>query len=172
MTRHRAARSPGVGGFSALELVGVISVIAVVAACIFAWGNTAYQRGRQASCQSNLKQIGLALQLYAGDYGGRLPPSTDGLLVLDTYMKNRQILICPADAHPRSVGQRGASYGTSYFTVVGVATDDPPATVIAGDTAPRHRGRWNAVHLDGRVDLLPAAELPPSTPEGETQDAK
>ena len=162
MRRGAPGRSWANAGFSALELVGVVGVIAAVAGCLFLWGGHATRRAQEASCNSNLKQIGLALAMYADDHAGRLPASHEALPVLTSvYMKNWQILGCPADPHPPTVRIDGVEYGVGYFLVPGLANDDPPATIVAGDTEPRHRGRWNAVYLDGRVRSLPADELAP-----------
>ena len=161
--RGRAARrAAGTRGFSALELVGVMCVIAVVALAIFRWGVGVNGHAREASCKSNLKQIGLALAMYADDYGGRLPASKDALpTIAGIYTKNWQLFRCPTDADPVMIRHENADYGLSYFIVPGVASDDPPATVIAGDTEARHHGAWIAVCLDGRVRSLPGEELKP-----------
>jgi len=147
-------------GFSALELAGVMGVIAMVAGFLFAWGAHATERARDSSCRSNLKQMGLALAMYADDYGGRLPGSKDAIFTISSvYTKNQQLLVCPADREPRKVRRDGADYEVSYFIVPGYATDDPPSTIVAGDTAARHGHRWNAVCLDGRLKVLPARDL-------------
>ncbi|MBM3477562.1 MAG: type II secretion system protein [Armatimonadetes bacterium] len=155
-------RRGGTRGFSALELVGVMCVISLVAFAIFGWGVQVNWRAHEACCRSNVKQIGLALAMYADDYGGRLPASKDALFRMEAdYLKNWQLLRCSADEDPVMVRYEGTDYGVSYFLVPGVATDDPPGTVVAGDTEPRHHGTWNAVCVDGRLRSLPAKELEP-----------
>jgi type II secretory pathway pseudopilin PulG len=160
MDRGTRRQAPA-GGFSALELVGVMCVIAVAAAAILHWGVGVNARAREASCNSNLKQIGLALAMYADDYAGRLPASQDAVVQVETYMRNVQLLRCPADPDAVIVRREGTDYELSYFFVPGIATDDPPATVVAGDSEPRHEGAWNAVCLDGRGRSLRGAELKP-----------
>jgi len=57
-------------GFTLIELLVVIAIIAVLAAILFPVFAKAREKARQASCQSNLKQMGYALAMYRDDYDG------------------------------------------------------------------------------------------------------
>lgn len=59
-------------GFTLIELLVVIAIIAILAAMIFPVFSRARAAARKAVCQSKLKQIVLAIQLYAEDYNERL----------------------------------------------------------------------------------------------------
>jgi len=69
-------------GFTLIELLVVIAIIAILAAILFPVFARAREQARKTACLSNLKQIGLALQMYAQDYDETYPDSqitTNGL---------------------------------------------------------------------------------------------
>jgi prepilin-type N-terminal cleavage/methylation domain-containing protein/prepilin-type processing-associated H-X9-DG protein len=55
-------------GFTLIELLVVIAIIAILAAILFPVFAKAREKARQASCQSNLKQIALGELMYVQDY--------------------------------------------------------------------------------------------------------
>ena len=60
-------------GFTLIELLVVIAIIALLMAILLPSLNRARDQGKAVTCRNNLKQIGLALTLYAGDYNGKFP---------------------------------------------------------------------------------------------------
>jgi len=65
------------GGFTLIELLVVISIIAILAAIIFPVFATAREKARQSTCQSNMRMIGIAFQLYLADYNDTYPCTGD-----------------------------------------------------------------------------------------------
>jgi prepilin-type N-terminal cleavage/methylation domain-containing protein/prepilin-type processing-associated H-X9-DG protein len=59
--------------FTLIELLVVIAIIAILAAILFPVFARARENARRASCQSNLKQIALGMNMYIQDYDGRYP---------------------------------------------------------------------------------------------------
>ena len=84
LTHHRGvARS----GFTLIELLVVIAVIAILAAAMLPALANAKRKGHQTTCRSNMKQTGVAMQLYADDHEEFLPgPVWSG--VRPDYHKN------------------------------------------------------------------------------------
>ena len=109
-------------GFTLIELLVVIAIIAILAAILFPVFAQAREKARQASCLSNLKQIGTAIQLYTDDYDETMPcglftnyPDNDtdnnnaytyyGMPnMLDSYIKNWGIWKCPSFPHTSNLG--------------------------------------------------------------------
>src|SRR4051794_28698553 len=61
--------------FTLIELLVVIAIIAILAAILFPVFAQAKEAAKKASCLSNLKQISLAWQMYAGDYDDTMAPT-------------------------------------------------------------------------------------------------
>ncbi len=99
-------------GFTLIELLVVIAIIAILAAILFPVFAKAREKARQTSCASNEKQIGLGIMMYSQDYDEKLPFFRYGATVcnwvasdrgrnwtdvIDPYVKNRQIYLCPSN---------------------------------------------------------------------------
>jgi len=69
-------------GFTLIELLVVIAVISILAAILFPVFARARENARRATCQSNLKQAGLAFMQYTQDYDEKLPFSLNTQLIV------------------------------------------------------------------------------------------
>lgn len=98
---HRDLRN----GFTLIELLVVIAVIAILAGLLLPAIAKAKQRAKATACLSNLKQIGVAAQMYAHDSEGVLlldatipdPNITWGtILFTNLNLGARDVFVCPA----------------------------------------------------------------------------
>lgn len=84
-------------GLTLMELLTVISILATLAALLFPVYINLRTRTDITVCANQLRQIGLALKMYAHDHGDDTPygmPSFIGALY-PHYINNKEIFVCP-----------------------------------------------------------------------------
>lgn len=130
-------------GYTLMEILMVISVIAVLSAIVFGVMGAVKNRAKHAVCAEQLHSLGAAITLYANDHDGWVPPATTDewfyahrdppLVSLDElkaspqlfhdalrqYVKNEAIWFCPTDAYAHKdilwLGQRHLITSYRYF---------------------------------------------------------
>jgi len=143
-------------GFTLIELLVVIAIIAILAAILFPVFAKAREKARQASCQSNLKQLALASLMYAQDYDGIVPGWNFGSdcnnpgvgawwkHVIYPYVKNGQLYICPSKiVLQRTTCEKWATWANNMN--------------LGGSYAPNCRGLGNGRGTEDSKILNPAS---------------
>jgi len=144
----RASVRP-LSGFTLLQLLVVMGIIAVLAALLFGSLSSAREKGRKATCINNLRECYIAHVAYVHDYDGHLPPnqyvwgpygvcperSWDRMLISRTsYIADSQIAHCPSAAPERY--EPGHVYGSFIRNPAGYPTFD--RYIIDGGTSPEN----------------------------------
>ncbi|MFA6392428.1 MAG: hypothetical protein WCW66_06885 [Patescibacteria group bacterium] len=125
------SQTVGHNKFTIIELLVVIGIIAVLASMLLPTLNKAREKAKAINCLSNLKQIGVTMTLYAGDFQGFIPPyynaSSDKMwaetLVNNDYLKSTKVLVCPSVApftytgRSNTYGMRRIGYTTSSMNI-------------------------------------------------------
>jgi prepilin-type processing-associated H-X9-DG protein len=105
----------GKTGLSLLELMVVIGIVTILGALLLPSLARSREAAHRANCQSNLKQLGLVLEMYSAEDPGNLFPQTQkwhlngtptlswlrGSLLFPDYMTDVNMTLCPSDSRAR-----------------------------------------------------------------------
>ncbi len=147
-------------GFTLIELLTVIAILAILAGLLFPVFMTARGKAREITCVSNLRQIGLAIRMYAQDYDELYPWAVDPTdkytpeiwfsypefqaqipfmpmihETLQSYIRSRELFRCPADT----------GYDVEDFN--GIALDARPTSFEKFGTSYNYRTEIAFRHL-------------------------
>ncbi|MBN1521279.1 MAG: type II secretion system protein [Candidatus Aureabacteria bacterium] len=138
-------------GFTMIEMLVVLSIIVILAALITPATHLAKEKARKTQCINNLKQISVALNMFANEHGGDFPP--DGAVpntwmshLFPNYIRAEENFDCPS--HPY-VGTLAT--GPDYWYQSGYTLDDNPQALIVGCYEGCHAGMENKLTIGGNV---------------------
>ena len=168
--RHRTVRRRMVRGFTLVELLVVIGIIAVLIGVLL----PALRRARMASetvaCMSNLRQLVQATHMFAGEHAGYLPKAENNMgpvmlgwdrpqgtrwefapdmaswewAIMKYVSRNKGVFVCPADA-----GLRVRHLWNDTVAAPRVGGEDPKLDNVVGS----YRMNWSNEVLDGSKNL-------------------
>lgn len=174
-----------------LYIAAIMAGLGLVAAALIppAPGRGHMERARRANCMSNLKQLGLALAMYADDNNGRLPVDGDpptllgSLRLMERQMGSVKILRCPSDGQAWIGGatdMAGLTITNISYSYVPFLTWDETggsSTIVMLDrlNATEKGSKWpveanhgekggNVLFTDGHVEFV--TELPVALRDG------
>ena len=174
-------------GFTLIELLVVIAIIAILAALLLPGLAKAKEAGRNAACKSNLRQIGIALNLYVSDFqkfplfaeltSPQAPSLWDNKLVAYTA-KTPAVFNCPSNKGIRPwtndtprlgppTGHANPSYGYNISGCGNYDSGNVKESVGLGGIAADQRNPSAAPVPEGKVqspsDLIAVADYKPQS---------
>lgn len=139
--RHRKPH-----GFTLVELLVVVAIIGILASMLMPVLARAREAARRAVCANNLRQVGMALLMYADEAAGPyptlqqvgqpqclegpLPPlAFRGLAMYPEYVTDARILMCPSDLTAREEYKRGRWWASDMIDSVGTRPSIVPCLI-------------------------------------------
>jgi prepilin-type N-terminal cleavage/methylation domain-containing protein len=167
------------GGFTLIELLCAIGIIALLATLLVPVSQRIFVRADALRCMNNLRQIGMAVSMYASDNNDEIPrietnpeqkvysedANAKGMLeTLRKYGVTEQVVQCPADLKgPNYYSKMKTSYewrplgdgekkaNPMMYRRRGAFAIPPGRLRIATDFTPVHGGEMNRLYADGKV---------------------
>ncbi|MFQ6097916.1 MAG: prepilin-type N-terminal cleavage/methylation domain-containing protein [Armatimonadota bacterium] len=159
--------------FTLIELLVVIAIIAILASLIFPVFSRAREKARQGRCSSNIRQIGMALLMYADDFDECMPPQFTGgpqpglyrwMDEILPYVRNAQLFVCPTKAKAVYVPDTVGEYGGYVCNVAYFGRDnndgqptEPPFSIVGRALSEIEDESGTIMVGDGRTSNYQAA---------------
>ena len=144
-------------GFTLVELLVVIAIIGILVGLLLPGLNRARKQALKLNCQSNLRQIGIAIRTYLNDYGQAFPTASSGreaLNILNTknYIDNAAVFKCPASSTTGITGGANGDYFYDKSLTSSAGSDSAMASDSGGTFHSESPKPFNVLHVDGHVD--------------------
>jgi prepilin-type processing-associated H-X9-DG protein len=151
-------------------VVSAIAVLVLLGAGLFGTVGLEEQteQSRKAACQSNLKELDLAVLMYCQDFDQRFPMAYNWSDAVYPYVMNQEVYVCPSMPYMPC----GYAYNVYLDRLELKKLKRPSNTVVswdavggwnlAGDATladPRHDGGLNLAFSDGHVKWLEQSQL-------------
>ena len=132
-------------GFTLGELLLVLAVVVVIIGLLLPVIQYNNRRMERIACANNLRQIGLALYIYAKEHEGVFPPSLK-VLYDEQYLADKRLMDCPASR------ETGSPDSPDYIYTAGLSVRSSSLEPLVRDKAKNHaRKGTNVLYVNGEV---------------------
>ncbi|OGV72932.1 MAG: hypothetical protein A3K19_20910 [Lentisphaerae bacterium RIFOXYB12_FULL_65_16] len=145
-------------GFTLIELIVILAIVTLVALMLLPVPTVDPERVCQINCAGNMKQIGLALRMYATDSTETFPPADNApglnLLARRGYLTAMEVYLCPSTKAKPGGTEILDNLHLDYIYKGGYSERDcSQATGLACDRilTPNHKDFGNVLFGDGHV---------------------
>ncbi|NUM52054.1 MAG: DUF1559 domain-containing protein [Candidatus Hydrogenedentes bacterium] len=161
----RVKSSSSTPGLLIAVAIVVPLLIPILAAILLPALARAREAARRASCQNNLKQIGISCKMFAGDHNNQLPQNLSELY--PKYLSNPSVFVCPSSTDV--VGDLNSIDSWTSYEIVITGADEGNKDVIViqekHEDAHIPRG-MNCLFADGHVEFRRSGAITPAAERG------
>jgi competence protein ComGC len=132
-------------GFTLVELFFVFLAAAFVFVLMLPGIKAIHNYKVKSTCAGNLRQIGMAMYIYAQEHDGSFPPDIR-TLYQEKYLTDKKILDCPANS------KKGTLENGDYFYTGGLSINSPSWAPLVRDKKGNHSsGGKNILYVNGQI---------------------
>ena len=132
-------------GFTIGELVIVFVIVSAMVLVSLPFLRQVSARRDNVVCANNLRELGLALYIYAREHDGKFPPKLKTLYE-ERYLADERLMDCPATR------KTGTLEDPDYIYTAGLSAKMPSEEALLRDKSKNHPGKGkNVLYLNGAV---------------------
>ncbi|MCX5679235.1 MAG: type II secretion system protein [Candidatus Omnitrophica bacterium] len=137
-------------GVTLMELIFVAAIFMLVVALLTPFVNMSKERSRVIDCEKNLRNISLALGVYASEHGEEFPKELKELY--PNYITDQAVFDCPAS---KTVGEPDRP---DYIYTAGLKALSPAKSIVVEDIDGNHgKCGKHLLRVDGSIDWIRSA---------------